>query len=76
LQQASGVMVSDLAADGPGKRAGLQAGDVLVSFDSVPMTGVDDLHRALTAERAGLAVPLGLLRRTELLTLQVTPDEL
>jgi len=76
LQQASGVMVSDLAADGPGKQAGLQAGDVLVSFDGTPVTGVDDLHRALTAERAGVAVPLGLLRRTELLTIQVTPAEI
>jgi S1-C subfamily serine protease len=76
LQQASGVMVSDLAADGPGKQAGLQAGDVLVSFDGIPLTGVDDLHRALTAERAGLPVPLGLLRRTELLTVQVTPAEI
>ncbi len=76
LRQASGVMVSDLAADGPGKQAGLQAGDVLVSFDGTPIAGVDDLHRALTAERAGLPVPLGVLRRTELLTVQVTPAEI
>jgi S1-C subfamily serine protease len=75
LQQSSGVMVSDLAPDGPGKQAGLQPGDVLVSFDGAPVGGVDDLHRALTAERAGIAVPLVLLRRTELLTLQATPGE-
>src|ERR1700744_762199 len=29
LTQATGVMISDLAADGPGKSAGLQTGDVL-----------------------------------------------
>ena len=75
LQQSSGAMVSDLAPDGPGKQAGLQAGDVLVSLDGVPVTGVDDLHRALTAERAGLQVPLGVLRRTELLTVPVSPRE-
>jgi S1-C subfamily serine protease len=75
LQQTTGVMVSDLAPGGPGKLAGLQAGDVLVSFDSAPVIGVDDLHRALTAERAGIPVPVGLLRRTERLTLQVTPGE-
>ena len=75
LQQTTGVMISDLAADGPGKQAGLQAGDVLVSFDGAPVTGVDDLHRTLTQERAGIAVPIGLLRRTELLTLYVTPRE-
>jgi len=76
LEQASGVMVSELTPDGPGKRAGLQSGDVLVAFDGIPLTGVDDLHRALTAERAGIAVPLELLRRAEKLTLQVTPAEI
>ena len=75
LDQATGVMISEIAPDGPGKQAGLQAGDVLVSFDGVPVTGVDDLHRALTAERAGIEVPLRVLRRTDLLTLPVTPRE-
>lgn len=54
LTQATGVMISDIAADGPGKQAGLQAGDVLLSFDGIPVIGVDDLHRALTQERAGI----------------------
>ncbi len=76
LQQASGAMVADLAPEGPGKLAGLEKGDVLVSFDGLPVTGVDDLHRALTAERAGVEVRLGLLRRTELLTIPVTPREI
>jgi len=75
LQQASGAMIADLAPDGPGKLAGLQKGDVLLSFDGLPVTGVDDLHRALTAERAGSVVDVGLLRRTELLILPVIPRE-
>jgi S1-C subfamily serine protease len=75
LQQATGAMISEVAPDGPGKQGGLEAGDVVVSFDGTPVTGVDDLHRALTQERAGIAVRLGVLRRTELLTVQVTPQE-
>jgi S1-C subfamily serine protease len=75
LQQASGVMVSELSPDGPAKQAGLQQGDVLVSFAGAPITGVDDLHRALTQERAGVTIQIALLRRTELLTLPVTPRE-
>ena len=75
MQQATGAMISELAPDGAGKQAGLEAGDVVVAFDGVPVTGVDDLHRALTQERAGIPVPLGLLRRTELLTVPVTPRE-
>jgi S1-C subfamily serine protease len=75
LQQTTGVMISETAADGAARQAGLQSGDVLLSFDDVPVTGVDDLHRTLTQERAGIEVPLRLLRRTELLTLQVIPQE-
>ncbi len=75
LQQTSGAMISETVPDGPAKQAGLQAGDVVVSFDGAPVTGVDDLHRALTQERAGSPVPLGILRRTELLTVTVTPSE-
>jgi S1-C subfamily serine protease len=75
LTQMAGVMVSDLAPDGPGQQAGLRAGDVLVSFDGAPLTGIDDLHRALTQERAGVEIPVGLLRQTELLTMRVTPRE-
>jgi S1-C subfamily serine protease len=76
LQQASGAMVAELAPDGPGKLAGLEKGDVVVSFDGLPVTGVDDLHRALTAERAGTEVGLGLLRRTELRMIPVAPQEI
>jgi len=36
-------------------RAGLQAGDLVVSFDDQPVNGIDDLHRLLTAERIGAA---------------------
>jgi S1-C subfamily serine protease len=75
LEQASGVMIAELAADGPGKQAGLEPGDVLVSFDGVTLPGVDALHRVLTEERAGVAVPVRLLRRAQLLSVNVTPRE-
>jgi S1-C subfamily serine protease len=75
LEQATGAMIAEVLPDGAGQQGGLQAGDVLVGFDGAPVTGVDDLHRALTVERAGVEVPLRFLRRTELLTLLVTPRE-
>jgi S1-C subfamily serine protease len=75
LEQSTGAMISETIADGPARQAGLQVGDVVVSFDGAPVTGVDDLHRALTQERAGVPVPLRILRRTELLTMHVTPSE-
>jgi S1-C subfamily serine protease len=63
-------MVMDVAADAT---AGLRPGDVIVAFDDLPITGVEDLHRALTQERAGVPIAIRLLRRTELLTVSVTP---
>ena len=76
LQQATGAMISEISPDGPARQAGLQTGDVVVSFDGAPVTGVDDLHRALTQERAGVPVPLGVLRRAELVAVTVTPSEI
>ena len=73
LAQPTGVMVSDIAAGGPAAQAGLEIGDVLVAFDGADIVGVDDLHRMLTVERVGRAVPIKLLRRTELRTITVVP---
>jgi S1-C subfamily serine protease len=75
LQQASGVLVLELQQDGPAARAGVQAGDVIVEFDDLPIAGVDDLHRALTVERAARALMLGGLRRGERFSVAVTPAE-
>jgi S1-C subfamily serine protease len=75
LPAASGVLVLEVQENGPASRAGLQRGDVVVAFDEVAVEGVDDLHRALTVERAGIEVALSVLRRAEKLSLPVTPEE-
>jgi serine protease Do len=75
LAQPSGLLVLDVLADSPAAAAGVQRGDVVVAFDGVSITGADDLHRMLTAERAGRALPLALLRRAELVHSAVTPGE-
>jgi S1-C subfamily serine protease len=75
LTQPTGAMVSDLAADGPARQAGLMTGDVIVAFDALSIAGADDLHRALTTEKAGIAIPIQVVRRAELLTLVITPEE-
>jgi hypothetical protein len=36
---------------------------------------VDDLHRALTVERAGAAIAMQILRRGQLVALDVVPAE-
>jgi S1-C subfamily serine protease len=67
--------VLDALENGPAAHAGVQRGDVVLAFDGAPITGVDELHRALTVERAGVPAALTLLRRTELVKQSVTPQE-
>jgi S1-C subfamily serine protease len=74
IDQASGVLITEVAKDGAAARAGLQAGDVMLSLDGIPLPGTDALYAALSPERAHVPQPIGILRRTERLTLTVTPD--
>jgi len=73
LDQASGMLVLDVQEGGAASRAGLQGGDVIVSFAGVPVTGVDDLHRLLTAEQAEAQIDVGVLRQGRLVEVQVVP---
>jgi S1-C subfamily serine protease len=69
------VVVISVADSGPGKRAGLREGDVIVALDGKPIAGVDDLHRLLTDARVGASNKLAVLRWTEKLELAVVPQE-
>jgi S1-C subfamily serine protease len=75
LQREVGValMISEILPDGPAAKAGLQSGDLLLEFDGEPVTGVDHLHRLLTAERADTDIPVRLLRRGRVIDAVVRP---
>ena len=62
LSQSTGVFVISLEKDGPAGAAGVRDGDIIVSLDSIVVSTVDDLHRALTEERIGSFATLGILR--------------
>ena len=49
LEPRDGLLVRELEADGPGARAGLERGDLLVAAAGRPLTGVDDLFEVLAA---------------------------
>lgn len=68
------VMVLDAETNGPAANAGLTKGDVLLAFAGEAVTGVDALHRLLTAERAERDVPLVVLRAGKTLTLTIRPE--
>jgi len=62
LSQSTGVFVISLEKDGPAAGAGVRDGDIIVSLDSITVSTVDDLHRALSEERIGSFATLGVLR--------------
>ncbi len=62
LSQATGVLVISLEQDGPARVAGVREGDIIVSFDTAPISSLDDLHRTLTEDRIGTFATMGLLR--------------
>lgn len=64
----SAVMVSEVQDGSPAARAGLQPGDVILDFADEPVLSVDDLHRRLTADRAGETTPVRLIRGAHILT--------
>jgi S1-C subfamily serine protease len=59
----------------PADAAGLISGDLLLSIDDAPLTGVDHLHRLLTADRIGKASAIKVLRLGKVVDLTAIPCE-
>ena len=72
--ESGAVMISEILPDGPAQRAGLERGDLLLELDGESITGVDRLHRLLTAELAGREIEVQLLRRGKRQSATVTPE--
>jgi S1-C subfamily serine protease len=68
------VMVSEVMENTPASRAGLVAGDVLLTFDGHVLSGVDDLHRLLTSDRAGKSVSITLVRGAHIESVTIVPQ--
>jgi S1-C subfamily serine protease len=74
LPSDTGLLVEGVVPGSPAERAGLRERDVIVRFAGQSISGVDDLHRLLTAERGGTASEVEVVRGTELRKLRVTPQ--
>jgi S1-C subfamily serine protease len=68
------VLVAGVEEGSPAARAGLAEGDLIVSFDGKAVSSVDELHRLLTEERIGVTAAMEIIRLTEKLVVEVTPE--
>jgi S1-C subfamily serine protease len=75
LLQDSAVLVVGVESGSPAEQAGLRQADLLVALEDVPIESIDDLHRQLTAARAGLQSTLSIVRDDRRQTVTVTPAE-
>jgi S1-C subfamily serine protease len=68
------VMVSEIIAGGAASHSTLEVGDILLKLDDHVLSGVDDLHRLLTAERANQECRLTVLRGPAIERISVIPN--
>jgi S1-C subfamily serine protease len=73
LSVESGARVMSIEPGSPAAKAGLVSGDIVVGLGVEPVTGVDALHRLMTADRIGERIPLEVLRLTRKLALTIEP---
>jgi PDZ domain-containing secreted protein len=71
----AGVLVSDVQADSPAAKAGLEVGDVITEVDGKRVESSRDLSRGIRNRKAGEIVPLDVVRGRASRKLSVTVEE-
>jgi len=71
LPRAEGALVSGVEPDAPADAAGVQAGDVILSFNGQPITRRSDLPRLVGETRPGTSAPMEVWRKGKRITLTV-----
>ena len=75
LASSGGIRVLEVVAPSPAERAGLRAGDILVSLDGTPLITLSELQQVLSADRIGRVADLAYVRAWELRHTSITPVE-
>ena len=76
LDNAAGALVSTVNENSPAQAAGLEPGDVIVSFDGKMIDKMRDLPRIVAETEIGKTVPVEVVRNGESIEVQVTLGEL
>jgi serine protease Do len=76
LKNARGALVAEPQSDSPAQKAGIKAGDVIVSVNGETVTDARNLARRISAMAPGTFVKLGIIRGGKEDTLTLTLGEL
>ena len=72
LEDTKGVIVTEVDKNSAAHKAGIQTGDVILTFDDQPVTSVADLVNQVRATDPGTSVDVNLWRNPDDITLPVT----
>jgi serine protease Do len=76
LKNSVGALVAEPQKDSPAAKAGIEAGDVIVSVDGEPVHDARDLARKISSMAPGTEVKLGIVRKGSEKTISVKLGEL
>jgi S1-C subfamily serine protease len=74
--RAEGLRVAEVVPTGPAARAGLRAGDLLLSAAGGPVASAQDLQRLMFGEAIGRPLPITVVRNGALVDVIAEPAEL
>ncbi len=75
LKEAKGTLIGDVLKESPAEKAGLQRGDVIISFDGKAIETPNELKNIVARTEVDKTVPVKLIRDGEQKTLKVTVGE-
>jgi serine protease Do len=76
LSSIKGILVSEVMESGPGAKAGLKSGDVVLELNGQPVTSTGEFRNAIAAAGAGASAKLGIVRDGKPMTVEVKLGEL
>jgi serine protease Do len=76
LKEKTGALVSAITENSPAEKAGLELGDVILTWNSQPVKNSDELVRMVTRTKPGTMVPLRVMRDKKERSLNITVEEL
>jgi len=76
LPDTRGAFVSSLNLEGPSKKAGIQAGDIILKFNNIDVNRMIDLPRLVGESDIGSLAKVEVWRKNEILAIEVKLGEL
>lgn len=69
LTRAQGVIVSEISRSGPGEKAGLKVGDIILEVNGEKLDAEDDLYVLLSDSRPGEVLDMKIFREKKSMNL-------